>query len=122
MLGELEIEIMDLFWENHKPTTGRVVFDSIKTRRKIAYTTVMTIMNRLVEKRMLKRIPDGKAYSYKANYSKDKFLSIISKQILKNLTTNFGEIAVAHFATEIVKIPVQRRKALVNLLKRKQGK
>lgn len=122
MLGELEKEIMDLIWGYQKPTTVRAIFDCLKVKRKIAYTTVMTIMNRLVEKKMLKRISDGKAYTYKANYTKDKFLSIISKQILKNLTASFGDIAVAHFATEIEKIPLEKRKTLISLLKRKHGK
>lgn len=117
LLGELEKEIMEVIWANKRPMTVRNVFGVISTSRGIAYTTVMTIMGRLIDKGLLKKQRMGKAYAYKASYSKDKFLQKISRQILNNLLSNFGETAIAYFTEELEKIPTAKRKNLMKILK-----
>ena len=121
-LGELEKEIMDFVWENKPPVTVRLVYEKLKEKRKIAYTTAMTIMNRLVDKKLLNRIPYSKAYLYQAVYSKDKFLTKISRQIIKNFVSNFGDAAIARFVQEVDKIPAEKRRKLLKLLKEADGK
>lgn len=118
ILGDLEKEIMDVVWESSSPVTVREVLERISRKRRIAYTTVMTIMTRLVAKRLLKRKLDGnKAYAYQVVYSKEKFLTKTSKQIIKNFISSFGEVAIAHFAQEIEKIPADKRRKFVKMLK-----
>lgn len=117
LLGELETEIMEIIWFDKKPTSVKEVTQVLQKKRKIAYTTVMTIMGRLVEKRLLKRTESGKAYLYQAAFSKDKFLTKVSRQIIKNFVTSFGEGAVANFTQEIAKISPEKRRELIKLLK-----
>lgn len=116
-LGQLEKEIMEIVWESKEPITVRVVFEVLSKKRKIAYTTIMTIMGRLTSKGLLKYKNQGKAYIYEATYSKERFLTKASRQIIKNFISSFGEAAVAHFAEEIEKIPVGKRKKLLKTLK-----
>ncbi len=120
-LGELEKEIMDVVWENPQKVTVRSVYKHLKKRRKIAYTTVMTIMNRLVDKGLLGRKKDGRAYLYKPAVSKDKFLTRISRQIIKNFVSSFGDIAIARFSQELEKIPAEKRRKLIKELKKANG-
>lgn len=117
VLGELESEIMEIVWQAKNPISVRDVTENLQHKRQIAYTTVMTIMGRLVEKGLLKRSISGKAYIYRQAYSKDKFLTRISRQIIKTFISSFGEVAVAHFAQEIEKIPVSKRRKLLKILK-----
>ncbi len=116
-LGELEKDVMDLIWQESKPLTVRAIHDDLSKKRKLAYTTVMTIVSRLTEKGLLKRKVSGKAYLYQAAYSKDKFLTRVSRQIIQNFVSNFGEAAVAHFTEEIEKLPVDKRNKIVKMLK-----
>ena len=117
MLGNLEKEIMEFMWTKNQPVTVRIVYESISKKRKIAYTTVMTIMGRLVDKGLLKRKESGKAYIYQPTYSKDKFLTRISRQIIKNFIANFGDVAIAHFAQEVDKLVPVKRQELLKILK-----
>ena len=118
ILGELEREVMDVVWKNSSPITVREVLESISKRRQVAYTTIMTIMTRLADKGLLSRKTNGsKAYTYQAVYSKEKFLTKVSKQIIKNFISIFGQAAVAHFAEEIEKIPADKRRKLLKMLK-----
>ena len=62
-LGPLEFQLMRILWEGGRPVTAREVLDTHNrsTRRSLKYTTVMTLLTRMVEKGMLRvdrsRIP-----------------------------------------------------------------
>ena len=53
-LTEQELEIMKIVWELGAATV-RNVYEALLQRRKIAYTTVMTMMKILEQKKHLKR-------------------------------------------------------------------
>jgi len=120
VLGESESEIMEIIWQSKAPISVRTVTQKLQKKRQIAYTTVMTIMGRLVDKGILKRKELRKAYLYQSSYSKDKFLIRVSRQIIKNFMASFGDTAVAHFAEEINKLEPAKRKSLTKLLKEAQ--
>ena len=120
VLGELESDVMEIIWQSKGPIAVRTVTQSLQKKRQIAYTTVMTIMGRLVEKGLLKRKESGKAYIYKCVYSKDRFLTRVSRQIIKNFIASFGWSAVAHFAEEVNRLTPTKRKELKKLLKEAQ--
>jgi|AntRauTorcE11897_2_1112592.scaffolds.fasta_scaffold25200_2 predicted transcriptional regulator len=97
VFGELEAEIMELVWKL-KTVSVRNVLEKISLKRKIAYTTVMTVMSRLHDKGMLKRTLDTSgAYVYSATKTKDKFFAAASKKMIGNLLNDYGEVAVAQF-------------------------
>ena len=51
-IGSLEADILAVVWEKDE-TTVRAVYETLRERRTIAYTTVMTVMNNLVKKHLL---------------------------------------------------------------------
>ncbi len=63
-LPELELEIMKIVWD-HDTVTVRDVYETLLKRRKVAYTTVMTMMKILEQKKYLKKNQDDRAYVYK---------------------------------------------------------
>lgn len=96
-LGSLEEEIMQIIWKEHDVSV-RCVFDILKKKRDIAYTTVMTIMSRLHAKGILARhLHENGSYIYAPAQSKEKFLEKISERVIKELIKNCGEVAVARF-------------------------
>ncbi len=119
MLGDLESEIMSIVWQNKEPVSVQLVTDVLKSKRSIAYTTVMTVMSRLAEKGLLKRKEQGKAYFYQSTVTKEAFLTRTTKQILKNFMTYFGEDSAAHFAQELEKLPIDKKYKILKKLKQK---
>ncbi len=91
-LGDLECEIMEIVWQRGGPyVTVREVYDVVKLRRNIAYTTVMTTMNRLYEKEMLKLVgKTGLANCFVPSVSKDKFIKNSCEIILKVVYRDFN--------------------------------
>ena len=120
VLGELETAIMEIVWQADKPLSVADVCKILRKRRVIAYTTVQTVMVRLTNKGLLKRtsVNISKAHLFKPVYSKDTFLTRISRQIIKNLVTSFGDSAVAHFAQELENLPSDKKQELLKILKK----
>lgn len=58
-----ELEIMKVIWRRG-PATVREVYEDLKSRRTIAYTSVQTMMNILEAKGHLKKVPGDKAQTY----------------------------------------------------------
>ena len=81
-LGPLEAEIMDHAWTRDEPVTVREVVDSVGVRHDLAYTTVMTVMERLSTKGFLVRRKVGRAYSYKARLSRDDYSAALVRSVL----------------------------------------
>ena len=65
VLTPLELEIMKVVWQKPEVTV-RDVYEVLRERRKVAYTTVMTMMGVLEGKGHLKRRRDERAYVYRA--------------------------------------------------------
>jgi predicted transcriptional regulator len=61
VLGELEARVMDVLWEEH-PLSVRTACERLRGDH--AYTTIMTTMDRLHKKRLLRRRKDGNAFLY----------------------------------------------------------
>lgn len=118
-LGPLEREVMNCLW-NHKETTVRQVYECLNKRRKIAYTTVMTILFRLNKKGVVKRNKTGKAYAYVPRVSKKQIAKRLLRNTLDSLTEKYGTDAVVAFADELRDLPEKKRKELINILKEKK--
>jgi predicted transcriptional regulator len=61
VLGDLEERVMELLWEEH-PLSVRAACERLRSDH--AYTTIMTTMDRLFKKRLLRRKKDGNAFIY----------------------------------------------------------
>jgi predicted transcriptional regulator len=96
VLGPLEAEVMRIVWEAGGPINVRELLDRINTGRqpKLAYTTVMTVMSRLVDKQALTRRRQGRGYSYEAAVADTAGLAV--RQVVRE----FGDAAVAQFVEE----------------------
>ncbi|MGI8627209.1 MAG: BlaI/MecI/CopY family transcriptional regulator [Geodermatophilaceae bacterium] len=85
-LGELEAAIMDRLWRWRRSATVREVLDDLRKTRAIAYTTVMTVMDTLHRKELLRREIDGRAYRYEAVLSREEHSAQLMQAVLADST------------------------------------
>lgn len=99
-MGPLEAEVLNIVLGRGAPMRVREVFEELREKRKIAYTTVMSTMNTLHEKGLLERdIAKGRGgllYVYRSRYSKSELESSVVKQVIDSLVRNFGELAASY--------------------------
>ncbi len=73
-LGGLETKVMDVLWGTSAPLSVREVHDALAPASDLAYTTVMTVLDRLAKKQMLTRERDGKAFLYRPAQTRETLL------------------------------------------------
>lgn len=101
LLGELELDIMHVVWA-YKNVTVRDVLDALVEHRLIAYTTVMTVMGRLVDKGLLTADKQNKSYVYRAAKTREELESDAVGRVVLTLLTDFGgELAIRQFVEQI---------------------
>ncbi len=83
-LGELEADVMNVVWEKGRATVQDVK-DALEPRRSLAYTTIMTVMSRLVEKGILERQKEGRAYYYTPSASQEKVAGSLLHSLVQRL-------------------------------------
>ena len=115
-LGPLEAVVMERLWKRGTATVRDVVDDLGRTRA-LAYTTIMTIMTRLHEKGLLERSRDGKTYVYRPAFSKEEHRARLSRELVRGLVDEFGDVALAHFAEELGGVDTAHRAALRRIAK-----
>lgn len=80
--GELEARIMELMWAAGGSRTVREVHTELAAERSIAYTTVMTVMDKLHRKGWLDREPVGRAYAYLPRQTKERYTADLMNEAL----------------------------------------
>jgi len=116
VLGELESEIMKIIWRRKDATSVKDMAGILGKRRQIAYTTVMTIMARLVNKGVLIRHLSGPSYLYEPKVTKDQFMARAVHGIFSSAVSTLGEEVLTHFIKEIQKIDPKKRQQLLKVL------
>jgi predicted transcriptional regulator len=89
-LTEQELEIMKVVWEL-RTTTVRGVYETLLRRRKIAYTTVMTMMNILEAKQFLKKRAEGRAYVYQATRPRSEVIKEMVREFVDRVFNGSAE-------------------------------
>jgi len=66
-----ELEILDVLWERDRATV-REIFEETERRKKSSYTTVLKLMQIMLEKGLVERDEHGKAHVYRAAQSRKR--------------------------------------------------
>lgn len=119
VLGDLEQEIMEALWKREEAIV-RDVFLDLNKKRKIAYTTVMTVMGRLANKGLLQKSPIKNTYLYKPVYSKDAFEKCVSREVMKGVLGNHTQAAVTSFVDVLTEMDPKQIEYLSNLIEEKK--
>ena len=99
-LTEQELEIMKIVWDL-KAVTVRDVYQALLKRRRIAYTTVMTMMNILEEKGYLrKRRLEERAYVYQASRPKNQVIKAMVRDFVDRVFNGSAERLLVHLVKD----------------------
>jgi predicted transcriptional regulator len=94
-LTEQELEIMKVVWRLQSATV-RDVYEALRERRKIAYTTVMTMMNILEEKKYLKKHAEDRAYVYQATRPRGEVIKAMVREFVDRVFNGSAEPLLVH--------------------------
>ena len=82
-LGDLERLVMEQLWATSAALTVREVHEQLSRTRELAYTTVMTVLDRLAKKGLTERERDGKAWRYRAAAPREELAADLMRDALE---------------------------------------
>jgi predicted transcriptional regulator len=84
-LGPLEQQLLEALWRR-KTATVRELLDLGDA--KLAYTTIMTTLDRLYKKELLDRVPEGRAFRYSPRHTREEMERVTALQAIRQLLSS----------------------------------
>jgi predicted transcriptional regulator len=91
-----ELELMKIIWRHDEPVTVRDVYEELRTRRSVAYTTVMTSMKTLEQKGHLKATQQDRAYLYRPARPKQQVITDMVRDFVERVFNGSSRPLVLH--------------------------
>jgi predicted transcriptional regulator len=98
-LTDQELEIMKIVWSLEKATV-RDVYEKLLEQRKIAYTTVMTMMKILERKGHLMKKLEDRAYLYRPSQPRRQVISGMVREFIDRVFNGAAEPLLVHLVED----------------------
>jgi predicted transcriptional regulator len=119
VLHDLEFKVMDQLWRLGEAPV-REVLDAVNAGepKPLAYTTVMTILQRLTRKEVVTRRRQGKSHLYQPAWSREAYAEAAADREIERLIDRFGDTALVQFTRRVQEFDPKRREQLRRLARR----
>ena len=91
---------MKVVWQRDQPATVRDVYEALLEHRKIAYTTVMTMMKILEAKGHLQKSQFDKAHLYSPTKPKQQVIQGMVREFIDRVFNGSAEPLLAHLVDD----------------------
>ena len=91
-----ELELMKIVWRHDGPVTVRDVYEALRARRPVAYTTVMTSLKTLEQKGHLKATQQDRANVYRPAKPKQQVMREMVREFVDRVFNGAGQPLVVH--------------------------
>ncbi|MHB0947559.1 MAG: BlaI/MecI/CopY family transcriptional regulator [Gemmatimonadaceae bacterium] len=120
VLGDLEARLLKAIWALGEPVPARAVHTAIAKDHQVALLTVITVLNKLVRKGILRRAKRHDLFHYEARYSEPEFLSMASQRVVEGIyalgpeavATSFVDVVARHDPSQLEELGRLVRKRL----------
>jgi predicted transcriptional regulator len=99
-LTDQELAIMKLVWEREQGATVRDIYEALLAKRKVAYTTVMTMMRILEQKGFLKKSQDERAYVYRPAQPQGQVIGAMVREFVNRVFNGSAEPLLVHLVED----------------------
>ena len=96
-LGDLERAVMDHLWASRDPQTVRQVHEALSAQRDLAYTTIMTVLQRLAKKNLVAQHRDDRAHRNAPMHGRDELVDALDQAA----DSGSREAALVHFVERV---------------------
>ncbi|WP_131103307.1 BlaI/MecI/CopY family transcriptional regulator [Ornithinimicrobium sufpigmenti] len=121
-LGDLERAVMDALWSHGPDLSVRDVMDRLTEAgsKELAYTTVMTVLDRLAKKGLADRTRDGRAWRYTAAASREELAATAVRSAFDHVQAD-RRVAMLHFLDDATPAEIDDLRAALAEVERRHG-
>ena len=114
VLTRQELALMKVVWRAGHATV-REVYEALREERRVAYTTVMTMLNILESKGYLRKEPEGRAYRYHPTQPERRVMTALVRDFVDRVFDGAATPLLAHLVTD-TRLSKSEREAMRRLI------
>ena len=119
VLGDLEARVMRAVWELDRPAAARTVHERVRVEHGVAIHTVITVLNKLVDKGLLRREKRQDLLHYEASLSEAEFRARASRRLIEGILSFGPEAVTASFVDILADRDPEQLSELARLVQRR---
>ncbi len=119
VLGDLEARIVRAVWEIDRSATAREVHQRVTKAHQVELLTVITVLNKLVMKKILVRKKQDDLLHYSARYSEEEFMALASRRIVEGILSLAPQALAASFVDVLAERDPEQLAELGRLIRRR---
>lgn len=119
VLGDLEARVMRAVWDFDCATPARDVYTRVAESHDVAPLTVVTVLNKLVRKGLLRRFKRADLFHYEARWTEADFLAHASRRIVEEVLAFEPDAVAASFVDVLAERDPERLAELARVIRRR---
>ena len=124
VLGDLEARVLRAVWHFGAPVPARTVFEHVTVDHPVSPLTVITVLNKLVDKRILDRRKRDDLFHYSARMTETEFVAHVSRRVVEGVLAFSPDAVAASMVDVLAERDPERLAGLARLIQermRQQG-
>jgi predicted transcriptional regulator len=117
VLGDLEARVLRAVWELGRPVSGREVHECVAAEHPVAPVTVITVLNKLVDKGILEREKRGDLLHYEPAMTEEEFTSYASRKVVEGILALAPQAVASSFVDLLAERDPERLAELDRLIR-----
>jgi predicted transcriptional regulator len=119
VLGDLEARVMRAVWDLGKPAPARAVHERVADDHDVALLTVITVLNKLVEKGLLFRGKREDLLHFEPRMSEEAFMALASRRVVEGVLSLDEDAMAASFVDVLAERDPEKLAELGRLIRRR---
>ena len=119
VLGDLEARILREVWDLGVPATAREIHERVLRAHDVSPLTVITVLNRLVAKRVLARTRRAGRYHFAARLDEPAFMAKASRRVVEGILSLGTDAVAASFVDVLAERDPEQLAELARLIRRR---
>jgi predicted transcriptional regulator len=119
VLGDLEARVLRTVWDLRVPVPARAVYERVAEEHAVAPLTVITVLNKLVDKDVLERHKEHDLYHYSARMSEAEFVAHASRRVVEGILSFQPEAVAASMVDVLAERDPEHLAELARLIRRR---
>jgi BlaI family penicillinase repressor len=120
LFGELESEVMNLVWDKG-PLRGKEIHEVLRKKKEMAFTTILTVLDRLSKKGFVKKNRDSGLTIFSPAITRDEFETRVASELIKSAYEMSPDLAISAFVDIFSKMKADDLDKLDQLIEKKKN-
>lgn len=121
VLGDLEARVLRAVWDLGAPAPARAVHERVAEEHQVAPLTVITVLNKLVDKRILERHKEQDLFHYSACMTEAEFVAHASRRVVEGILSFQPEAVAASMVDVLAERDPAQLAELERLIRRRMA-